>query len=283
MATWPVERLTVVGLGLIGGSVARAAREQGAATRIVAVGRTPGPLAAARAAGVVDQTTTDLAAGVRDADLVVLCAPVGTLPGLIRASWPHLAPGAVLTDVGSVKTAVVAAAAACPARDGVAFVGGHPIAGSERTGFDAAQADLFAGRLTLLTPTAGTPEPAVARVRRFWEALGSQVRVLAPEAHDRSVAAVSHLVHLAAFGLVSAAADDDLGLAGPGFQDTTRVASSAEALWTDIFRGNQAPLLDALAVYQTRLTRWATLIREGQWDTLEAELGQARRRREKLG
>ncbi|HEV8673419.1 MAG TPA: prephenate dehydrogenase [Methylomirabilota bacterium] len=278
-----LQRLTIVGLGLLGGSVARAARTRRAAAEIVAVGRTPGPLAAARAAGVVDRTTTDLAEGVGGADLIVLCAPVGALPGLVRAAWPHLAPGAVLTDVGSVKGAVVAAAEACPSRDGVVFVGGHPMSGSERSGFEAAQADLFVGRLTLLTPTARTPEAAVARVSRFWETLGSQVRLLSAEEHDRAVAAVSHLVHLAAFALVAAAADDALALAGPGFQDTTRVAASAEALWTDIFRGNRTPLLDALADYRARLAEWEALIRDGKWEALEAELAQARKRREKLG
>jgi prephenate dehydrogenase len=278
-----VSRLTVVGLGLLGGSVARAARAQGAAAEIVAVGRTPATLVRARAAGVVDRTTVDLADGVRDADLVVLCAPVGVLPGLIGAAWPHLATGAVLTDVGSVKDPVVRAAETCPPRPGVAFVGGHPIAGAERSGFEASDAGLFAGRLTLLTPTSGTPTAAVGRVSAFWEALGSHVRLLSPEAHDRAVAAVSHVVHLAAYALVAAAEEDALGLAGPGFHDTTRIAASAEALWADIFRENRQPLLEALARYRDTLTRWETLVQAGEWDALEAALAGARERREKLG
>src|SRR5262249_58703004 len=195
-------------------------------------------LAQARAAGVVDATTHDLAAGVRGADLVVLCAPVGALPGLVRSAWPHLTAGAVLTDVGSVKTPIVAAAEACPPGPG-AFVGSHPMAGSERSGFEASQADLFDGRLALVTPTPRTPGPALARVTAFWEALGSQVRRLSPEDHDRGVAAISHLPHLAVYGLVAAADEDALPLAATGFQDTTRLAGSAETPWTAIFHENR--------------------------------------------
>jgi prephenate dehydrogenase len=276
-----VSRLTVVGLGLLGGSVARAARARRAAREIVGVGRTPSTLARARAAGAVDRTTSELAAGVRDADLVVLCAPVGVLPGMVREAWPQLAPGALLTDVGSVKAPVVTAAEACPPGAGV-FVGGHPMAGSERSGFDASQAELFEGRLTLLTPTGRTPATAVARLTAFWESLGSQVRLLPPDVHDRGVAAISHLPHLAAYGLVAAADEDALSLAAAGFHDTTRIAASAEALWTDIFRENREALLGALAQYRGVLDHWEGLIRGGRWDELEAALARARERREKL-
>lgn len=276
-------RLCVVGLGLLGGSVARGARARGIAREIVAVGRTPATLARARAKGVIDAGTTDLAAGIRGADLVVLCTPVGALPGLVRAVWPHLGRGAVLTDVGSVKSSVVTAAETCEPRDGVAFVGGHPMAGSERSGFDAADPDLFEGHLALLTPTARTPDFAVARVSAFWEGLGSHVRHLTPEAHDLSVAAVSHLVHLAAYGLVASAEDEALALAGPGFTDTTRIAASSETLWTDIFRENRRALLASLDRYRETLSRWEVAIRSGQWDTLETDLARARARREKYG
>ena len=214
--------------------------------------------------------------------MVILCAPVGALPGLVRTAWPHLAAGAVLTDVGSVKLEVVAAAEACPPRPGVAFVGGHPMAGSERSGFGASEADLFEGRLALLTATAQTPEAALAGVAAFWEALGSQVRVLSVDAHDRGVALISHLPHLAAYALVLAADGEALSLAGRGFGDTTRIAASAEALWTDIFRGNRDLLLWALVQYRAILGRWETLIRHEEWGVLESELARARELREKL-
>ena len=152
-------RLTVVGMGLIGGSVARAARARRLAGEIVGVGRSMTALEPARAAGVLDDATTDLQVGLRGADLVVLCAPVGALPGLVRLAWPCLDPGAILTDVGSVKRRVVEAALACSPRAGLAFVGGHPMAGSERSGFAASEPDLFMGRLALLTRTEATSGP----------------------------------------------------------------------------------------------------------------------------
>jgi prephenate dehydrogenase len=277
-----LERLTVVGLGLLGGSVARAVRNRGLAREIVAVGRSGPGLAQARAAGVIDAATDDLAAGVRQADLVVLCAPVGVLPSLIGAAWPHLAPGATLTDVGSVKGAVVRAADACAPRGDTAFVGGHPMAGSERSGFGASDPDLFDGRLVLLTRSARSTERALARVTTFWEQLGGHVRLIAAEAHDQTVAVVSHLPHLAAYALTATADGDALPLAGRGFGDMTRIAASAEGLWTDIVRSNREPVLEALGQYRALLARWEALIREGGWDELEAALGRAREVRETL-
>jgi prephenate dehydrogenase len=277
---WP--RLTVVSPGLIGGSVARGVRARRLAREVVVVARHEAAVRTALDAGAADTGTTELAKGVAGASLVVLCAPVGALPGLIRAAWPRLAPGAVLTDAGSVKRGVVQAALECPARAGVAFVGGHPMAGSERSGFEASDPDLFEGRLALLTPTADTPEAAVAAATALWEGLGSTVRCLSAETHDDLVAQISHLPHLAAYALMAAADGDALPLAGRGLIDTTRIAASAEALWTDIFRENRGPLLDALARYEAVLGRWRDLAARGDWATLEAELGRARELREKL-
>jgi prephenate dehydrogenase len=277
-----IGRLAVVGLGLLGGSVVRAARARRTAGEIVGISRNPETLAAARRAGVLDRATSRLEDGLAGADLVVLCAPVGALPGLVRAAWPLLADGAVLTDVGSVKHGVVGAAETCPPRPGVAFVGGHPMAGSERSGYEASSPDLFAGRLTLVTETASTSPEALRRVTRFWEALGSQVRVLTVDVHDRGVALISHLPHLAAYALVATADGEALGLAARGFADTTRIAASAEGLWTDIVRENRSAVLDALADYRGRLARWEALVRAGEWAALEAELARAREVREKL-
>jgi prephenate dehydrogenase len=276
-------RLTIVGLGLIGGSIARGARARGLADEIVAVVRGGAGRIPPGATGVVDRFEADLATGVRGADLIVLCAPVGVLPELLRTAWPHLGPGAVATDVGSVKRGIVEAAERCTPRGEVAFVGGHPMAGSERSGFGASDGDLFEGRTVLLTPTAATPEAATERVARFWQALGSQVRCLSVDAHDRGVALISHLPHLVAYALAALVDDDALTLAGRGFADTTRIAASAEALWADIFRQNRAWLLDAVVRYRDLLEHWRSLIVEERWDRLEAELGRAREVREKLG
>ena len=277
---WP--RLTVVSPGLIGGSIARGVRARRLAGEVVVVARHQAAVQAVLDAGAADRGTTDLAAGVAGASVVVLCAPVGALPAHIRAAWPHLAPGAVLTDAGSVKRGVVEAARACPMRAGVSFVGGHPMAGSERSGFEASTADLFEGRVALVTPTSDTPEPAVSAVTALWEGLGSTVRRLSAETHDQLVAQISHLPHLAAYALVSAADGDALPLVGRGFVDTTRIAASAEGLWTDIFRENRGALLDALDRYEGVLARWRELVARGDWTTLEAELGRAREVREKL-
>jgi prephenate dehydrogenase len=282
MTPGPWTRLTVVAPGLIGGSVARGVRARRLAAEVVVVARREEVLRDVLAADGADWTTTDLALGVRGAELVVLCAPVGALPSLVRAAWPHLGPGAVLTDVGSVKRGVVAAARACPPRAGAAFVGGHPMAGSERAGFGASDPDLFEGRLTLLTPEPDTPEAAVSAVTSLWEGLGSHVRCLPAEAHDRGVAQISHLPHLAAYALVAAADAEALPLAGRGFTDTTRIAGSAEALWADIFRENRGPLLRALVQYEAVLARWHELVEREEWAALEEELGRARELREKL-
>jgi len=275
-------RVTVVSPGLIGGSVARGLRARGLAREVIVVARHAAAVRAVLDAGAADGGTTDLAAGVAGASLVVLCAPVGALSGQIRTAWPHLMPGAVLTDAGSVKQSVVDAARGCPARAGVHFVGGHPMAGSERSGFEASDADLFDGRVALVTPTADTPESAVQTVIALWEGLGSTVRRLSPDVHDHLVAQISHLPHLAAYALVAGAEADALPLSGRGFVDTTRVAASAESLWTDIFRENRAPLLAALGRYEAILGRWRELVAKGEWATLEAELGRAREVREKL-
>ena len=275
-------RLTVVGPGLIGGSIARGVRARGLAREVVVVTRHEAAIQAAVHAGAADRGTTDLGTGVAGAGLVVLCAPVGALPGLIRAAWPHLAPGAVLTDAGSVKRIVVEAAEACPARAGVSFIGGHPMAGSERSGLDASDPDLFEGRLALLTPTDDTPAAAIEATTTLWEGLGSTVRRLSPETHDRLVAQISHLPHLLAYAMVAAADGDALPLVGRGFVDTTRIAASAEGLWADIFRQNRDALLDALTRYESVLDRWRELAARGDFATLEAELGRAREVREKL-
>ena len=277
------KRVTVVSPGLIGGSVAWGLRSRRLAGEVMVVARHEAAIRAVIHAGAADAGTTDLTKGVTGANLVILCAPVSALPGLVRAAWPHLAPGAVLTDAGSVKRGVVEAARACPARPEVGFVGGHPMAGSERSGFEASDADLFEGKVALLTPTADTPEPAVAAATALWESLGSTVRQLTAEVHDHLVAQISHLPHLAAYALVSAAEADALPLVGRGFVDTTRIAASAEALWTDIFRENRRPLLDALERYEAVLGHWRELVARGDWTTLEAEIGRAREVREKLG
>lgn len=279
----PFRRLAVIGLGLIGGSVARGVKARGLAEEVVGIGRDPVRLHEARRAGAADRVATELAGGLRGADVVLLATPVGSLPALAREAWALLEPGAVLTDVGSVKGEIVTVVGARPPRPGAGFVGGHPLAGSEQSGFSASHPDLFEGAVAILTPTDTTPPEAVARVTALWEGLGSQVRLMPPDEHDRTVAAISHLPHLAAYALVGVTGEEILPLAARGFRDTTRIAASDETLWVDIFRGNRAALLAALGSLTALLTRWEGMIRAGEWTALEAELARVRALREKLG
>ncbi len=250
--------LAIVGAGLIGGSIGRAARRARAADRIVAVEADPDRAAAVVAAGAADDATTDLEAGVRDADIVVLAVPVRQILALLPRLAALLAPNTIVTDVGSVKAPI--------ARDGALhlggrFVAGHPLAGRERHGIDAATADLFDGAAWALTPTPETAPDALEAVERFVAALGARPLLLDPERHDRIVAVTSHLPHLLAFALYEmagerAAVDPDLfALAAGGFHSTTRVAGSSPALWTDICRTNRTEVLAAARAFEAALGR----------------------------
>lgn len=280
-----IRRLAVVGLGLLGGSAAMAARTRGLAREIVAIGRRAERMAPAVTAGVVDHATVDLAAGVRGADLILLATPVATLETLLTEAWRVADADAVLTDVGSTKSAIVATAERLAGSRALAFVGGHPIAGSEQSGYESARPDLFAGATVILTPTDRTDPPAVKRVSEFWEAIGSRVVTLDPEEHDRVVALVSHLPHLVAFALVEAAARVDpaaLGLAGQGFTDTTRIAASDPQVWQEIFLSNRAALSESLTAFRLALEELERHIADRDVTGLEATLSRIRAIRQAL-
>lgn len=281
-----IERLAVVGVGLLGGSAARAARASGLARQIVGVGRAPERLRAALDAGVIDRATTDLAAGVADADFVLLAAPVLVLEELLARAWRAVAAEAVVTDVGSTKANVVRCAERLAATRPVAFVGSHPMAGSERSGFAAAHAELFRDALVVVTPTERTAPRATKTVTAFWEALGARVATLDPDAHDRAVAAISHLPHLVADALVAAATrsgPEALALAARGFRDTTRIAASEPAVWAEIFLANRAALRGGLEVFRRALDELEALVAAGDRAALHAALARIKADREALG
>lgn len=274
-----IHRLTVVGLGLLGGSAALAARKRGLAREIVAVGRRAERLAPALADRVVDRATADIAEGVRDADFVLLATPVTAIEALLPEVWRVTKADAVVSDVGSTKRAIVSAAERLARSRALAFVGGHPMAGSEQSGYAAARADLFAGATVILTPTERTDPHAVKRVSEFWEALGSRVVTLDPDIHDRVVAAVSHLPHLVAFALVAAAVRLDpgaLGFAGRGFADTTRIAASDPGVWRDIFLANREALAETLATFRSALEDLERLVADRDAAGLGAALARIR-------
>jgi prephenate dehydrogenase len=265
--------------------VAKAARAEGLAREIVAVGRRRESLEPALADGAVDRITTDVAEGVAGADFCVLATPVATLAALLPAVWRAAPDDAVITDVGSTKAAIVSAAEALARGRALAFVGSHPMAGSEQSGYRVARADLFRGATVILTPTEATPPDAVKRVSELWEALGGRVTMLDPAAHDRAVAAISHLPHLVADALVDAVARLDprfFDLAARGFKDTTRIAAADARVWREIFQENRAALGETLAVFRRALDHLEGLVAAGDAPRIEAELDRIRRIREGL-
>ncbi|HLF49540.1 MAG TPA: prephenate dehydrogenase/arogenate dehydrogenase family protein [Methylomirabilota bacterium] len=278
-----IRRLSVVGLGLLGGSVAKAARAEGLAGEVIGVGRRRESLEAALRDRAVDRITTDVAEGVAGSDFCVLAVPVATLKALLPAVWQALPADAVLTDVGSTKSAIVRDAEALGRSAPRHFVGSHPMAGSERSGYGISRGDLFKGALVILTPTERSEPQAVKRVSEFWEAVGARVTTMDPETHDRAVAAISHLPHLVADALVDAVLRMDphfLDVAARGFKDTTRIAASDARVWREIFQENRPALGQALGAFRQALDHLEGLIASGDAAAVEHELDRIRRARE---
>lgn len=244
-----IQQVTVVGTGLLGGSLGLALRAHGFEGRIVGVGRRDATLEAARACGCIDEGTTDLATGVAEADLVVLAPPVGTILKLLPQLAQCLPAGAVVTDVGSTKESIVAAAEAALRRPG-RFVGSHPMAGGELTGPRAGDANLFTGKPVILTPTDRTEGEALAQVTAMWEGLGMRLHRMSPRQHDVAVGRISHMPHAAAVLLVALAQEADLEVASTGFGGMTRVAAGDPNMWADIFLDNADALAGVLGEWR---------------------------------
>jgi prephenate dehydrogenase len=278
------QRIAIIGPGLLGGSIALALRGQpGITTAIWA--RRPEAVEELKAIAIASYAATNLARVVRDADLIVLCTPVGTMPALAREIAAAAPPGAIITDVGSVKGALVAELGAI-FRGRMRFVGSHPMAGSEQTGLRAARADLFRGAVCIVTPEPDSDGAAVAGVGAFWESLGCTVRQLPPAVHDEAVALISHLPHLLAATLVQVALqtnEDALGLCGPGFRDTTRVASGSPEMWAEILAANAPAVRSALDAMIEKLHGIRDILAaDPESDRLRLFLTQAKSRRDAL-
>ena len=279
-----IGKLVVCGVGLIGGSFALALRRAGAVERIVGIGRRREVLERACALGVIDEIAEGWADALDGADLVLLAAPVGQTDAILAAMAPHLRPGTVVTDAGSTKRDVVAALRSHLGGALADVVPAHPIAGAEKSGVEAAFAELYMGRKVVLTPLPESRPEAVQTVRDAWEACGANVVGMTPQEHDRVFAAVSHLPHLLAFGLV----DDLAGRsnapllfshAASGFRDFTRIAGSHPEMWRDICVANRVALLEELDAYLGELARLRMMLVEGDGDGLEAVFERARRAR----
>ena len=276
------ERVAIIGFGLIGSSLARALSEHGLAGEIVCGDVSPEACAEVLELGLAARATVDLGSAVVDADLVVLCAPVGSYRDVGLLIAPRLKPGAIVSDVGSVKASVIdSLAPVLPA--GVHFVPGHPIAGGEKSGPRAGSGTIFRDRWCVLTPVAGCDEQAIARVASMWTGCGMQVERMEASHHDRVLAITSHLPHLIAFTVVHTATElqDDtqaevIKFSAGGFRDFTRIAASDPVMWRDVFLNNREAVLEMLQRFTEDLTNLQKAIRRGDGETLEQTFAQAR-------
>ncbi len=280
-----MNKIVICGVGLIGGSFALALKAAGAVGEVVGLGRTREPLEEARRLGVIDRIAADWGGALAGADLVLLGMPVGQMAPVMAALVPHLGPDTLVTDGGSTKADVVAAARTAFGPRIGQFVPGHPIAGAEKSGVAAALAGLYEGKRVVLTPLPENAPESVARVRAAWEACGARVSELAPGEHDGVFAAVSHLPHLLAYALVHDLAgrtnsEQLFGFAAGGFRDFTRIASSHPEMWRDICLANRQALLKELDAYMAELLETRVLLASADGPGLEAMFATARARRD---
>jgi prephenate dehydrogenase len=274
-------RLSILGVGLLGGSIGLAARANSIPCHITGYGHRKQTLDKALEVGAIDRACEDAGQAVTEADLVIICTPVGLFEQILRQISPHLKKGAVVTDVGSTKRSIVRLAGKLLGR-GVEFVGSHPMAGSEKRSVEFAKADLFANALCILTPTAKTDPQAVEKVEEFWKSLGMRLTRMTPTQHDRYLADISHLPHAAAAALVMMQTDAALMLAGKGFLDTTRIAGGDGALWRDIFLDNRDNLKSAIRRLIRNLEGLSGLLEDDKSEKLRQWLDQSAGRRQAL-
>ncbi len=276
-----IKQLTIIGVGLIGGSLARALKQQGYCHEVVGCGRDIAQLQKALALGVIDRFSTDVGEAVSGADMVVVAVPLGAMESCFHAMIGHLAVDAVITDVGSAKQCVVTAAQNAFGQLPPGFVPGHPIAGTEKSGVEASFATLYQGRRVILTPLPESAPAAVIKVRAMWEQAGAQVDEMAVRHHDELLAATSHLPQLLAYSLVNTLVNMDeseaiFRFAGSGFRDTTRLAGSDPVMWRDIALANKDAILTMIDRYNDTLQQLRDAIQKGDSAALEYCFSRAR-------
>jgi cyclohexadieny/prephenate dehydrogenase len=273
-ATPHFQRVALIGFGLIGGSIARAAKLQGLAGEIVTTARSEKTRARVMELGIVDQVVATNAEAVKDADLVILCIPVGACGPVAQEIAAHLKPGAIISDVGSVKGAIVRDMAPHLPK-GIHFVPAHPVAGTEHSGPDSGFAELFINRWCILTPPEGVDAAATDRLRAFWTAMGAKVEVMTPDHHDLVLAITSHLPHLIAYTIVGTADElqqvtesEVIKFSAGGFRDFTRIAASDPTMWRDVFLANKEAVLEMLGTFTEDLAKLTRAIRRGDGEAL---------------
>ena len=279
-------KITIVGVGLLGGSIGLAARKFGVAGEIAGFARREKTIAECEKFGATDYAATDLAAAVSNADLVILCTPLAQMRPLAEQLLPALKRGAIVTDVGSVKAGVVRELESLIAKAGAHFVGSHPMAGGEKTGVAAARADLFENAICVLTPTKKSNANAVRKLERFWKSLGGHVVELPPEQHDLFVGRTSHLPHVIAATLANLVLDPaqprgQAQLCANGFRDTTRIASGSPEMWRDITLANRKHIAASLSAFISELQKFQTILKSSDPNAVEKFFETAKRRRDK--
>lgn len=277
----PVGTLLIVGVGLIGGSIGLAARQRGMFRSVQGLGRSQSRLDSAVAAGVLDSAIDHPRLISAETTLVVLCTPVAHIARQVRELLPYLPPGALITDAGSTKRTICDTLADL-ATSAPAFIGSHPIAGSEKQGFEFASSDLFEGRTCVITPRAEHAEAAIARIEQFWQNLGMQTSQMSPAAHDAVLARTSHVPHVVASALAESVTVDDLPFTGSGFRDTTRIAAGDPELWTGILLENAADVRRGIATVMERLQGYDVALQQRDAQALMSLLQSGKTLRDRL-
>lgn len=276
-------KVAIIGVGLIGGSVGLAIRKKRLAREVIGVFRRASTLKKALKAKAVTRATMSIGEGVKAADLIIVAAPVYSIPTLVKEAAKHAKKGAIITDVGSTKTWILDNVEKILKNSrSIYFVGSHPMAGSEHASVEFARADLLSGAPCIVTKDAKTDKAALKKVISFWASVGAKVKVLSPEAHDRSVSLVSHLPHIVAFALAGAVPEKELQYAAEGFKDTTRVASSDPELWADIFLTNSGEIAKAARLFKKYCKDILTAVESGDYPKTVSVLKRAKAKRDKL-
>lgn len=281
MSDGRIERVCILGVGLLGGSIARGLRQIDPAVRISGWGRSADRLAAAKDAGILCEAATDIADAAADADVVIAATPVQQIVSSLDAAARVASPDALLVDVGSTKQRIAAAAAPLPWVD--RFCPSHPIAGSEKSGAQHADGSLLRGKVVVLTPTERTGEDTVRRARSLWESLGARTLWMSPAEHDAALAQTSHLPHLLAAALAGSTSAELLPLVGSGWADTTRVAGGDPVLWRQIAEENRADTLLAMRKFATIWAAWVDAMAADDFDAIERLLAQGKELRDAVG
>ena len=278
-------KITIVGVGLLGGSLGLAIKKRRLAREVVGFVRRAASIAECKKARAVDSCTRDLAEAVAGADLIILCTPLAQMQPLLKEMLPSIKRGAIVTDVGSVKATVVKELEGLVAKAGGHFIGSHPMAGAEKTGVAAARADLFANAMCIVTPTKKSDAAALRRTEQFWKAVGARVMRLTPEVHDELVARSSHLPHVTAATLANLVLNPAHPKAQPllcanGFRDTTRIASGSPEMWRDIALANRKNLSKSLAMFIVDLKKVQAVLAKGDGKAIEKFFSRGKQRRD---